>query len=159
MTEALPPLPAPGLTYLTQVRCDVGELLTLGPAPAGERRVVPLLGGEVSGPALVGRIVPGGADWQWNRSDGALEIAAHYVIETAEGARIEVQSNGLRHGPAAVLARLARGEAVAPHEYFFRTLMRFATGHAAYEHLNRVMAVASGRREARRVVLDVWQLG
>ncbi|MBL8325413.1 MAG: DUF3237 domain-containing protein [Rubrivivax sp.] len=153
------PLPAPALTYLTQVRCDVDAVLSLGSAPMGERRVVPLAGGEVVGPALNGRILPGGTDWQWNRADGALEIAAHYVIETAEGARIEVQSNGLRHGPPEVLARLARGEVVAPDEYFFRTLMRFATGHAQYEHLNRVMALARGRREARRVVLDVWQVG
>jgi hypothetical protein len=153
------PLPAPTLTYLTQVRCDVDAVLSLGAAPMGERRVVPLAGGEVVGPGLAGRILAGGTDWQWNRSDGVLEIAAHYVIETAEGARIEVQSNGLRHGPPEVLARLARGEVVAPGEYFFRTLMRFATGHAAYEHLNRVMALARGRREARRVVLDVWQIG
>jgi hypothetical protein len=153
------PTTAPTLTFLTQVRCDVGEILTLGPAPMGERRCVPLLGGVVEGPALAGRILPGGTDWQWNRSDGALEIAAHYIVESAEGARIEVQSNGLRHGPPEVLARLARGEEVAPDEYFFRTLMRFATGHPAYEHLNRVMALARGRREARRVVLDVWQIG
>jgi hypothetical protein len=158
MTEANA-LPAPALRYLTQVRCDVEGVLSLGAAPMGERRVVPLIGGEVVGPALNGRILPGGTDWQWNRADGALEIAAHYVIETPEGARIEVQSNGLRHGPAEVLARLGRGEAVAADEYFFCTLMRFATGHAAYEHLNRVMALARGRREARRVVLDVWQIG
>lgn len=150
---------APTMTFMTQVRCDVEAMLSLGPAPMGERRVVPLLGGEVVGSALSGRILPGGTDWQWNRSDGALEIAAHYVIETPEGARIEVQSNGLRHGPPEVLARLARGEPVAPDEYFFRTLMRFATGHPAYEHLNRAMALARGRREARRVVLDVWQVG
>jgi hypothetical protein len=149
----------PPLTYLAQVRCEVGDVLSLGTAPMGERRVVPLLGGEVAGPGLAGRILPGGTDWQWNRGDGALEIAAHYVIETPDGARIEVQSNGLRHGPPEVLARLARGEAVAPDEYFFRTLMRFATGHARYEHLNRVMALARGRREARRVLLDVWQVG
>jgi len=153
------PADAPLLTYLTQVRCDVEAVLSLGAAPMGERRVVPLLGGEVEGPALNGRILPGGTDWQWNRADGALEIAAHYVIETPEGARIEVQSNGLRHGPPEVLARLARGEAVAPHEYFFRTLMRFTTGHPQHEHLNRVMALARGRREARRVILDVWQVG
>ena len=150
---------APPLTYFTQVRCDVGEVLSLGAAPMGERRVVALVGGEVVGPGLNGRIVPGGTDWQWNRSDHTLEIAAHYMIETAEGARIEVQSNGLRHGPPEVLARLTRGEDVPAHEYFFRTLMRFATGHAVYEHLNRVMALACGRREARRVMLDVWQIG
>jgi hypothetical protein len=34
------------------VRCEVGALVTLGPAPLGERRYVPLLGGSVQGPGL-----------------------------------------------------------------------------------------------------------
>jgi hypothetical protein len=150
---------APPLAYMCEVRCDVGELASLGPAPLGERRVVPLLGGTVTGPELNGRILEGGTDWQWNRSDGALEIAAHYVIVTTDGAMIEVHSNGLRHGPSEVLARLARGEAVPPQEYFFRTALRFTTGAAAWAHLNKTMGVAVGRRETRRVVLDFWRLG
>lgn len=149
----------PTLTFMTQVRCDVGELVSLGAAPLGERRCVDILGGSVTGPELNGHIVAGGTDWQWNRSDGALEISAHYMIATADGARIEVHSNGLRHGPAEVLARLARGEDVAAHEYFFRTALRFCTGAPAWAHLNRTMGVAVGRREARRVVLDFWRLG
>jgi hypothetical protein len=36
--------------------------------------------------------------------------------------------------------------------------MRFATGHADWLHLNKVMALASGRREAQRVILDVWRI-
>ena len=92
------------------------------------------------------------------RADGALEIAAHYVIRTHDGALVEVQSNGLRHGPPEVMARLARGEAVDPAAYFFRTLMRFTTGHPDWLHLNKAMAIARGRREARLVVLEVYRL-
>jgi len=143
---------------MTHIRCEVGALVTLGPAPLGERRYVPLLGGSVQGPELNGSIEAGGVDWQINRSDGALEIAAHYVIVTPDGARVEVQSNGLRHGPAEVLARLAAGEAVAPHEYFFRTLVRFTTGAPAWAHLNKVMAIAVGQRQAREVLLDLYRL-
>ena len=149
---------APALVPMAQVRCEVGPLLSLGAAPAGERRVVPLTGGEVDGPELRGRIEPGGSDWQWLRADGVLEIAAHYLVVTPDGARIEVQSQGLRHGPPEVMAALARGESVPPADYFFRTLMRFQTGHRDWLHLNRVMALASGRREAARVVLDVFRI-
>jgi hypothetical protein len=149
----------PILLPMAQVRCEVGDVLTLGVGPQGERRVVPLLGGTVQGPELSGEIVPGGTDWQVLRADGVLDIGAHYLIRSADGALVEVQSNGLRHGPTDVMARLARGESVDPAEYFFRTLMRFTTGHPAWLHLNKVMAVASGRREARLVVLDVWRLG
>jgi len=56
------------------------------------------------------------------------------------------------------MARLARGEAVAPDEYFFRTVMRFATSHPAWRHLNKVMALGVGQREASRVLLDGYRI-
>src|SRR5438046_1413854 len=83
--------------------------------------------------------------WHGNRADGVLAIAAHYVIRTNDGALIEVQSDGMRHGPPEVMARLARGDSVARDEYFFRTLMRFQTGAPAWVHLNKVMAIAVGQ--------------
>ena len=154
-----PPAPAaPGLVQMARVCCEVGTLVSLGAAPLGERRYVPLTGGTVVGPELNGEIVPGGVDWQIARGDGALQISAHYVIRTTDGALVEVQSEGLRHGRPEVMARLARGDSVDPAEYFFRTLMRFATGHPAWLHLHTVMALASGRREAQRVFLDVWRI-
>ncbi len=149
---------APALVPMTQIRCEVGGLVTLGAAPLGERRYVPLGGGSVRGPELNGTLVEGGVDWQIARSDGALEIAAHYVIRADDGALIEVRSEGLRHGPAEVMAQLARGEAVPRDAYFFRTLIRFTTGASAWQHLNKVMAIACGQREARLVLLDVYRL-
>jgi len=153
------PMPAPpALIPMTQVRCEVGALVTLGPAKYGERRFVPLGGGTVQGPELNGTLVEGGVDWQVNRADGVLDIAAHYVIRTDDGALVEVQSDGMRHGPAAVMARLAAGEAVGRDEYFFRTIMRFTTGAPQWAHLNKVLAVAVGQREARAVLLDVYRI-
>ena len=153
------PMPAPpALVPMGQVRCEVGELVSLGPGKHGERRYVPLGGGTVEGPELNGRIVDGGVDWQVNRADGVLDIAAHYVIRSGDGALIEVQSDGMRHGPPQVMARLARGEAVGRDEYFFRTLMRFQTGAPAWVHLNKVMAIAVGQREKGLVVLDVCRI-
>jgi hypothetical protein len=150
--------PPPALLPLTQIRCEVGALVSLGPAPLGERRYVPLGGGSVRGPELNGTLVEGGIDWQVQRRDGVLEIAAHYVIRSDDGALIEVQSTGLRHGPDEVMARLARGEAVGRDEYFFRTVVRFTTGAPAWSHLNRTMALAVGQREARLVLLDLYRL-
>ena len=37
--------------------------------------------------------------------------------------------------------------------------MRFTTGHPAWLHLNKVMALAAGQREQQRVLLDVWRIG
>ncbi|HWP19320.1 MAG TPA: DUF3237 domain-containing protein [Burkholderiaceae bacterium] len=154
----LSPAVVPTLVPMARIHCEVGPLVTLGAGPTGERRYVPLRGGTVSGPELNGQVIEGGVDWQLGRADGVLEIAAHYAVRLEDGSLVEVRSDGLRHGPPAVMARLARGEPVDPHEYFFRTLMRFATGAPAWAHLNAVMAVASGRREAHRVVLDVYRL-
>ena len=149
---------APPLVAMAQVRCDVGPIVTLGTAPYGERRYVALRGGTVVGSELSGEIVDGGVDWQIHRSDGVLDIAAHYVIHAADGGLIEVTSTGMRHGPPEVMARLMRGEDVARGEYFFRTVMRFQTGAAAWLHLNRVMALAFGARSANQVLLDVYRV-
>jgi Protein of unknown function (DUF3237) len=143
---------------MARVDCDVGELVTLGPAKYGERRYVPILGGTVAGPELQGVIVEGGVDWQVARADGVLDIAAHYVIRTPDGALIEVQSDGMRHGPPEVLAALARGESPPPSSYYFRTRVLFTTGAPAWLHLNKVMALACGQRQARRVLLDFFRI-
>jgi Protein of unknown function (DUF3237) len=148
----------PALLPLTQIRCEVGALVSLGQAKHGERRYVPLLGGTVKGPELNGTIVEGGVDWQIHRADGVLDIAAHYVIRTDDGALVEVQSDGMRHGAPEVMARLGRGEPVAGHEYFFRTLIRFTTGAPQWLQLNKVMALAVGQRQASLVLLDVYRI-
>jgi len=149
----------PALVPMTQIRCEVGALVTLGAAKYGERRYVPLGTGTVQGPELNGTLVEGGVDWQVQRADGVTDIAAHYVIRTDDGALVEVQSEGIRHGPPEVMARLARGEPVARDEYFFRTLVRFTTGAPQWLHLNKVLAIAAGQRLARLVLLDLYRIG
>jgi hypothetical protein len=47
---------------------------------------------------------------------------------------------------------------VARDEYFFRTLVRFTTGAPLWAHLNKVMAIACGQREASWVRLDLYRL-
>ena len=153
------PLPAPpSLLPMTRLRIAVAPLVSLGAAPGGERRFVPLGQGTAEGPELSGTIVEGGIDWQTLRRDGVLEISAHYVIRCDDDALIEVTSDGLRHGPPEVMAQLARGEAVPREAYFFRTLMRFQAGAPAWLHLNRVMAIAVGERHANEVRLDVYRI-
>ncbi len=140
------------------IRADLADIVSLGRTPYGERRVVGILGGMVRGPKLAGRVLPGGADWQIVRNDGATDIQARYIIETEAGARIVVQSNGLRHGPPAVIERLARGESVDPSLYYFRPVIRFETAEPALDWLNRILALARGQREANVVRLDVYEV-
>ena len=141
-----------------RVHCEVADILDLGAAPFGHRRVVNLLGGTVSGPKLNGRIIPGGTDWQIMAADGALDIHARYTVESDAGALVQVDSKGLRHAPPEVLARLARGEEVDPALYYFRTVMRFETAHPSALWLNRILAIAKGAREKNAVKLDVYEV-
>ena len=140
------------------IHAELASIMTLGRTPYGERRMVGILGGTVRGPKLVGRISPGGADWQIVRADGATDIQARYIIETTNNTKIMVQSDGLRHGPPDVIARLARGESVDPALYYFRTVMRFETADPALDWLNRILALARGQREANAVRLDVYEV-
>lgn len=150
--------PAPPLVPMTRIACEVASVISLGNLPIGERRYVPLRGGRVSGPELNGEIAEGGVDWQILRSDGVIEIAAHYVIRTDDGALIEVRSEGLRHGSPEVLAQLARGEPVERDAMYFRTVVRFGTSAPAWQHLNKVLALACGARDAHLVRLDLYRI-
>ena len=140
------------------VHAEVAEMLPLGGTPYGERRIISILGGRIDGARLSGRILPGGADWQIVRTDGVTHIEARYTIETEAGGRILVVSEGLRHGPPAVMAKMARGETVNPADYYFRTVMRFETADPQTAWLNRILALARGAREARAVRLDVYEV-
>jgi len=147
-----------GTKPIFEIHAELEAVTDLGRTPYGGRRVVGISGGKVSGAKLSGRILPGGADWQIVRGDGATDISARYVIETDAGARIRVSSDGLRHGPPEVLEQLARGETVDPTLYYFRTAMRFETADASADWLNRILAVARGSREARSVRLEVYEV-
>ncbi len=140
------------------ISAELDAIRSIGRTPYGERRIINILGGSVSGPKLTGRILPGGADWQIIRGDGAADIKARYTIESDAGALIMVSSDGLRHGPPDVMASLARGDNVDPRLYYFRTIMRFETADPAVDWLNRILGLARGQREARSVRLDVYEV-
>jgi hypothetical protein len=159
LTDTVPMPAAPEFEALMRLAVDVGDVVSLGAAPAGERRVVAITGGRFEGAGgWQGEVLPGGADWQWLRDDGVLEVDARYVLQDAQGARVQVVSQGLRHGPREAIDALMRGVPVDPARYYFRTAMRFETTAPTLAHLNRVMAFAIGAREARRVLLSVFAL-
>jgi hypothetical protein len=141
---------------ILKLNVEVAAPVEIGPIAEGVRRYVPITGG-VFGGDFSGRILPG-ADWQLIRSDGTLDIAAHYALETDLGERIEVVSTGLRAGPPDVLARLNKGEAVDPSLYYFRTAIRMRTGSERLRRLNMMLCYAKGERKASTVHLDVFEI-
>jgi uncharacterized protein DUF3237 len=144
------------LSPLMNITVDLEEALSTGANPLGEVRLVRFASGTFEGNGLRGHLLPGGTDWQHVRADGVLEIRAHYLLQTERGETIEVISEGLRDASPDVAARMARGDAVDPAEYYFRTHIRLRTASERIAHLNRLLAVSSGARRARSVHLQVF---
>jgi hypothetical protein len=147
------------LTPLFDLHAQVDDVIDFQPGPAGHLRVVRILGGRFEGARLSGTLLEAGADWQTIRGDGVAELDVRCLMRTDQGELIHLRGQGLRHGPPEVMARLARGEAVDPGAYYFREVMRFQTSAPRLLWLNNVFGLASGRREARAVVLEVFEVG
>jgi hypothetical protein len=148
----------PALEHVFTIHVDVAPPLLVGRTHQGERRIINIQGGRVEGPRLTGVVLPGGADWQIVHADGSAALEARYTLRAADGALVYVHNTGIRRGPAAVMARLAAGEAVDPASYYFRTAPRFETGSERHAWLTESLFVAAARREPARVVLDVFRL-
>ena len=86
----------------------------------------------------------GCGDWLLLRSDAVLELDLRITLETDDRALIHMSFQGLRHGPADVIAALGRGEVVDPATYYFRTVPRFETSAEKYAFLNRIITVSVG---------------
>ncbi|MCC5999329.1 MAG: DUF3237 domain-containing protein [Pararhodobacter sp.] len=118
----------------------------LGQTPQGDRKIVPVLGGTVAGERITGTVLPGGGDWALTRPDGVLLLDVRLTIRTDDGALIHMTYDGMRHGSADVMARLAAGEHVPPDAMYFRIAPRFETGAQRYDWMNGILAVGIGER-------------
>lgn len=147
------------LRFAFEANVSVATPLVVGPATIGLRRIVPITGGTVSGPKFTGRVVPGGADWQVVRPDGVLQIEAKYTLESNDGVLVMVTNRGMRHGPAAVIERLARGEPVDPSQYYFRTSAEFeAPTESKYAWMNRAIFIGVAERKAAAAVVRFFEV-
>ena len=149
----------PGLEHVFDASIAVAVPLEVGETGLGQRRVIAITAGDVTGPRLSGRILPGGADFQVIRPGGLTELHARYVVETASGALVYVENTGIRFGPADALDRIRRGLPVDPGLIYFRSAPRFETAAPELAWLTTSLFVASGVREPERVILSVFRLG
>jgi hypothetical protein len=130
----------------------------IGQTPGWDRRVGEITGGMFEGERLRGKILSGGSDWQSLRADGTLTLDVRFVMETDDGALIGVTYRGMRHGPPAVMERIARGETVSPADYYLRALPLFETASEKYSWLNRMVTVAIGHRLASGPIYNVFEI-
>ena len=153
-------LPDPSLTLIYHLDATVGQPLDLGETAQGRRRIVPLTGGTFTGPEITGTLVPGAsADWQTVLPDGTAIGDIRYTLRTNAGDLLYVQSRGVRHGPAEVLARLGRGEDVDPSEYTFRAATQIETASPDLDWLNKGVFVSVGGRQAAGVIYETYLVG
>lgn len=145
----------PALSHVCDLQVDLGPVREMGPGRNGQRRIIPIVGGTVSG-KISGTVLDMGADWQTTLGDGSSDIDTRYAMETDDGAVIEIVNKGVRHGPPDVLAALARGEDVDPARYYFRTSARLETGDQRYDWVNRTIFIGTGRRLASAVQVSLF---
>jgi len=140
------------------LRLNVRPLQIVGETPGGFRRIGVVPGGTFSGARLSGTVLEGGSDWQSVRSDGSTGLDVRLVLKTSDDALITMAYRGVRHGPAEVIARLERGEAVDPASYYFRIAPFFETAAPQYGWINKIAAVGTGHRLADGPVYSVFEL-
>jgi len=146
--ETLPP-PVLSSRLVWEALVDVAEMRELGRGARGERRIVPILGGEFRGgpdfPDLHGKVLPGGADRQLVRPDGAKELDALYEMEVADGAVLTIRNRVIidETGPGPRYA-LSRIEVSAPEGRWSWLNRRIILGTLQSARLERVAVLIRG---------------
>jgi hypothetical protein len=130
--------------FLMELTANLSEsVYRVGDGGRGARTVVVVTGGSFEGPHLRGTVAPVGGDWVVRRSDGVSQLDVRALLQTDDGAEIQITYGGYNHqqtlGPLGDLAEGTR---------YFRTLPVFETGDERYAWLNRIVAVGDGRSDA-----------
>lgn len=148
----------PSLQLVTSLRINVAPPQEQGVIDGKRKRFIPITGGSMNGPRLMGDVLPGGGDWQSIHNDGMTEIFARYSLRTHDGVTIGITNPGVRVASADVTRRLAAGEDVPPSEYYFRSTPVFDVAEGAYSWLRRKVFVGRGIRKPDHVLLDIYEV-
>lgn len=159
LQDALPPVLKEIRTrHLLTMKLAVRPLLLVGATTLTTRRVGIVFGGRFEGERLSGEVLDGGNDWQSVRQDGSTLLDVRLNLKTDDGALIGVTYKGIRQGPPDIIARLEKGEPVAPEDYYFRINPMFETSSETYAWLNNILAIGSGHRFADGPVYNLFEI-
>ena len=151
-------LDTPGLKLFANLSVRVGTPHEIGSTPAGNRRVIPIVGGEAQGEGWSGRVLAGGADFQSIVSPTLAQLDARYVIETEAGDLIFVANRAIRVASAEATAKLIRGEPVDPAQVYFRCVPTFETSSPSLAWINERLFVGTGVRRPDEVRMTFFQV-
>jgi hypothetical protein len=121
------------------------EPVPVGPGPFGDRTTFEVVGGEVTGERINGKMGTGGADWILAGPDGFGRLDVRATIHTDDGANIFVQYFGVIEYTDAAIAAVTGERSSDYHEHYFRTAPRLECGDERYAWVNQTVFVADGR--------------
>ena len=157
-TAPADPLAVPLLERFADLAVEVGAPIEVGAVAGGLRRLIPITGGRCRGRDFHARVLPGGADFQLVTSATMARLEARYVLETDGGDRIYVVNDAIRTAPAAVMARLVRGEPVDPGDVYFRCVPRFETSAPSLAWIGERVFVGVGVRRPSIVEMRFFEV-
>ena len=137
---------APKLEFVFEIQAVCDEAYQCGETPAGVRNIIPIIGGQVVGPKLQGKVIPGGADYQLvDKSSGRTQLEAIYSIQTHDGVNIHVRNVG-------ILVPGADG-------VYFRTAPKFeAPMDSPYAWLNNSLFICVPAPGKDYIALKMWKV-
>ena len=145
--------------HLFTITMNLPPTLELGDTPAGQRRVFIVSGGQFAGDRLQGEVLPqASSDLLLVRKDGTSQQDVRLILRTDDGGLILMTYRGVRHASPEANARIARGEQVAPSDYYLRTAPFFETSSPDYAWLNKIVSVAIGERLTETVRYEVFEI-
>ena len=151
-------LPTPELKFFADLSVQVDKPQEVGATVHGQRRVIPILGGEVHGNGWTARVLRGGADFQMIVNQSLAELDARYVLETDAGDLIFVQNRAVRTASPEVMAKLIQGEKVDPQLVYFRCAPQFETASKSLSWISEKLFIGTGARHPDKVVMRFFEV-
>jgi hypothetical protein len=142
--------------HLFDIDVDLEPAQAVGQTPAGGRSIILIKAGTVSGPKLIGTVLPGGGDWLMTRSDGVGELDVRLTMKADDGGLIYMTYRGILKAAPEIFGRVFSGQDVPLSEYYFRTTPRFETSAEPHAWLNSRICVGVGAFGPNKVAYRVF---
>ncbi|MFL1012285.1 DUF3237 domain-containing protein [Jejuia sp. DST062] len=139
----------PELEFAFELKVTIDQPIELGETPHGKRIIIPISGGTFEGPGIKGRVLKGGADYQYVSMNGQrTELNAIYTIKTDDNVLIQVQNTGLIYTPKEALS-----------EVYFRAAPKFeAPIDSKYAWLNNAIFICKPVGMNGYISIQVWKV-
>jgi len=136
------------LEHLLTFTVEIAEPEVIGPVPEGLRINGYILGGEVPGPRVSGKLRPVGGDWLTIRKDGVAILDVRATIETHDGALIGLSYWGILDMGDNGYEAFLQGRPPASG-----TPIRMSASHPGYLWLNRLHCLGIGQAYLERAAV------